>query len=29
MRAEHSTYADYTRRSIDFFFDRFSPTPAP
>jgi len=28
MRAEHSMYADSTRRNIDFF-DRFNPTPAP
>jgi hypothetical protein len=28
MRAEHSMYADATRRNIDFF-DRFNPNPAP
>lgn len=28
MRAEHSMFADLTRRTIDFF-DRFNPTPAP
>ena len=27
-RAEHSMYADYTRRTIDFF-DRFNQNPAP
>jgi hypothetical protein len=28
MRAEHSMFADLTRRTIEFF-DRFNPTPAP